>query len=66
MRRMEIDWTWKRIAAALAVCVVMGVLVALVVVLGGQVLGLGDHFATGALAGIVSALAVMALMRHWE
>jgi hypothetical protein len=66
MRYLNVAWTWKRIAAALAVCVGMGVLVATVVVLGGQVLRLGDQVAMGALAGVFSALALMALVRRWE
>ena len=44
----------------------MGLLVAAVVVLGGQVLLLGDQFAAGVLAGVLAALGLMALIRHWE
>ena len=66
LSQLDVDWTWKRIAAALAVCIGMGVLVAAVVVLGGQVLRLGDQGAMGALAGVLSALALMALVRRWE
>ena len=56
MSQLDVAWTWKRVAAALVICVGMGLLVAAVVVLGGQVLLLGDQFAAGVLAGVLAAL----------
>ncbi len=68
----QIEWTWQRIGVVVAVCVIISVLVAVLFGSAGMPFGYGplvpvaDVLPIGVVAGGLSALAVLALMRRWQ